>query len=129
MLQVVIGDTSCMDIDLEAHLHPTVRRALSALQGGDKLAWLTCFTASAKLFDNGKRASFQQFSRDGVGMMYFASIEHIDSDGRGVRGWFHLDHEEVVAYLKFRIDTTEMCSRLDVARLEGDRHMSLLEVA
>ena len=127
MQQVVFGDASCMDIDLEARLHPTVPMAIRALQAGDKLAWLTCFTASAKLFDNGKRGSFQQFSRDNVGVLYFTNIEHIDSDGRGLRGWLHLDHEEVVAYFKFRLDSTEMCSRLDVARLEGDRHLALLD--
>jgi hypothetical protein len=115
-----------METELEARLHPTVNKAIAALQVGDKLRWLTCFTASAKLFDNGKRGNFHQFSRDNVGAMYFTSIEHVDSDGRGVRGWLHLgDSEEVVAYFKFRIDTTEMCSRLDVARLEGDRHFSL----
>jgi hypothetical protein len=115
-----------MDIDSEARLHPTVHKAISALQAGDKLTWLTCFTASAKLFDNGKRRSFYQFSRDKVGEMNFTTIEHIDSDGRGVRGWFHLDDgEEIVAYFKFRIDTAEMCSRLDVYRLEGERHLPL----
>ncbi|RUL75905.1 hypothetical protein [Dyella choica] len=115
-----------MNIDLEAGLHPTVHRAISALQGGDKLAWLTCFTAAAKLFDNGKRGNFHQFSRDSVGVMHFIAIEHIDSDGRGLRGWLHLDHrEEVIAYFKFRVDSTEMCSRLDVARLEGAQHLSL----
>ncbi|GGA29946.1 hypothetical protein [Dyella nitratireducens] len=116
-----------MDIDLEAGLHPTVHKAISALQVGDKLTWLTCFTASAKLFDNGKRRGFHQFSRDHVGMMYFTTIEHVDRDGRGMRGWLHLgDDEEIVAYFKFRIDTAEMCSRLDVSRLEGDRHFPLL---
>ncbi|GLQ88335.1 hypothetical protein [Dyella flagellata] len=117
-----------MDIDLDVGLHPTVHKAVSALQAGDKLTWLTCFTASAKLFDNGKRSSFHQFARDNVGVMYFTTIEHIDSDGRGIRGWLRLDgHEEVVAYFKFRIDTTEMCSRLDVARLEGGQHLALQE--
>jgi len=115
-----------MAIDLEARLHPTVHKAISALQGGDKLRWLTCFTASAKLFDNGKRRGFQQFSRDNVGIMHFTGIEHIDSDGRGLRGRLHIgNNEEVTAYFKFRIDSTEMCSRLDVSRMEGDRHLPL----
>lgn len=115
-----------MAIDWEPRLHPTVHKAMSALQAGDKLRWLTCFTASAKLFDNGKRRGFQQFSRDCVGVMHFTTVEHVDSDGRGLRGRLHVgDREEIDAYFKFRIDSTEMCSRLDVSRLEGDRHLPL----
>lgn len=119
-----------MEIGPEVRLHPTVHAAISALQIGDKLTWLSCFIAAAKLFDNGKRSDFQQFTRESIGVIYFTAIEQADSDGRGVHGWLHTRDEKTVrAYFKFRLDNTAMCSRLDVARLEDDNMLPLLSVA
>lgn len=116
-----------MEIGSGLYLHPTVRTAISALQAGDRLNWLTCFTAGAKLFDNGKRKSLFNFTRDHIGSMHFISIERVDNDGRDVYGVLKVREEENIrAYFKFRLDAAAMCSRLDVGRQEGDEFLSLL---
>ena len=116
-----------MEIGSGLYLHPTVRTAISALQAGDRLSWLTCFTASAKLFDNGKRKSLFNFTRDHIGSMQFTSIERADNDGRDLYGVMKIRAEENVhAYFRFRLDAAAMCSRLDVGRQDGDEFLSLL---
>lgn len=119
-----------MDIDSGVYLHPTVRTAIAALEAGDKLGWLTCFTAGAKLFDNGKRKNLFHFTRDNVGSMYFTTIERADNDGRDVYGLLRIrDEENVQAYFKFRMDAAAMCNRLDVGRVDGDQLLFLLPFA
>ena len=116
-----------MEIASRLYLHPTVRSAIDALQAGDRLAWLTCFTASAKLFDNGKRKSLFNFTRDHIGSLRFTSIERSDSDGRDVYGVMQVREEEGVrAYLKFRLDAAAMCNRLDIGRQHGGQFQPLL---
>lgn len=102
-----------------------VRTAISALQAGDKLGWLTCFTAGAKLFDNGKRRSMFNFTRDHVGAMRFTEIERVDNDGRDVYGVIRLrDEQDIHAYFKVRLDAAAMCSRLDIGRTDEDQPLS-----
>ena len=116
-----------MDIGAGVYIHPTVRTAIAALQAGDKLAWLTCFTAGAKLFDSGKRKSIFNFTRDNIGLMHFTDIERVDNDGRDVYGMLRLRDEETIhAYFKFRLDAAAMCSRLDIGPVDGDQPLSLL---
>ena len=116
-----------MDIDSGVYLHPTVRTAVAALQAGDKLAWLTCFTAGAKLFDNGKRKNLFHFTRNSLGSIRFTDIERVNNDGRDIYGLLRIgDEENIHAYFKFRLDAAAMCSRLDVGRMDGDQLLSLL---
>jgi hypothetical protein len=119
-----------MEIGSGIYVHPTVRTAISALQAGDKLGWLTCFTAGAKLFDNGKRRSLFNFTRDNIGLMQFNDIERVDNDGRDVYGMLRFREEKSFrAYFKFRLDAAAMCSRLDIARMDGEQSLSLLPVS
>lgn len=119
-----------MEIGSGIYVHPTVRTAVSALQAGDKLGWLTCFTAGAKLFDNGKRRSLFNFTRDNIGLMQFNDIERVDNDGRDVYGMLQFREEESFrAYFKFRLDAAAMCSRLDIGRMDGEQSLSLLPVS
>jgi hypothetical protein len=106
----------------DLHLHPTVETALSALQAGDTLSWLGCFTAKAKLFEDGKRTDLYKFTREKVGWAYFTSLDHVHNDGRHVYGRLHVRRKGVIrVYFKFRLDTTGMCSRLDVGHWDGSR--------
>jgi hypothetical protein len=116
-----------MEIGSGLYLHPTVRTAIDALQAGDRLAWLSCFTAGAKLFDNGKRKSLFNFTRDHIGSIRFSSIERADNDGRDIYGVMQVREEENVhGYLKFRLDAAAMCNRLDIGRQEGEQSQPLL---
>jgi hypothetical protein len=119
-----------MDIGSGVYLHPTVRTAISALQAGDRLAWLSCFTAGAKLFDNGKRRSLFNFTRDYVGSLRFSAIERSENDGREVYGLMTMRAaEDAHVVFKFRMDAAAMCNRLDVGRTDGGQRLSLLPVA
>lgn len=119
-----------MEIPSGTYVHPTVRAAISAFQAGDKLGWLTCFTAGAKLFDNGKRRSVFNFTRDNIGTMQFTSIDRVDNDGRDVYGTLRVrDEGNVHAYFKFRLDAAAMCSRLDIGRVDGDQPLSLIPLS
>jgi len=116
-----------MEIGSGLYVHPTVRTAIDALQAGDRLAWLTCFTAGAKLFDNGKRKSLFNFTRNHIGSMQFTSVDRIDNDGREVYGVLQIrDEENVHVYFKFRLDAAAMCSRLDIGRQDGGQIQPLL---
>jgi hypothetical protein len=109
-----------MAIESDLYLHPPVETALSALQSGDKLSWLGCFTAKAKLFENGKRADLYQFTRQKVGWAYFISFDRVENDGRHIYGRLHIRQQGIIrVYFKFRLDTTAMCSRLDVGHWDG----------
>ncbi|RDS83504.1 hypothetical protein DWU98_03940 [Dyella monticola] len=110
-----------MAFEPEFHLNPTVKAALTALQAGDALAWLGCFTAKAKLFEDGKRADLYRFTREKVGWAYFTSLDHVREDGRHVYGRLHVRQRGVDrVYFKFRLDSTAMCSRLDVGHWDGN---------
>jgi hypothetical protein len=116
-----------MDIGSGVYLHPTVRSAISAMQAGDRLAWLSCFTAGAKLFDNGKRRSLFNFTRDYIGSLHLSAIERSDNDGRDVYGAIRIHGEEdAPVFFKFRMDAAAMCNRLDIGRLDGGQRLPLL---
>ena len=104
-------------MDLSKLTNPMVRKAIEALQAGDKAAWNSLFTADAKLTDDGSPRDFTAFSDDAVGHERFTAIDRVDNDGLDIYGSFHSDRwGDFRTYSRFHPGRDGKFSRLDIGQ-------------
>lgn len=97
--------------------NPTVKKALEALQAGDKTAWFSLFTSDAQLFDDGNPMNFRSFFEDALGHERFTSIDKVGHDGLQVYGRFHSDKwGNFKTCFKFMINASGQITRLDIGQ-------------
>jgi len=95
----------------------TVRRAIDALQQGDKKAWFSLFTGNALLFDDDSPLPFRPFFEKALGHERFTSIDRVENDGLDVYGRFHSDQwGDFKTYFKFRLNAEGLIERLDIGQ-------------
>jgi hypothetical protein len=96
--------------------NPIVKKAIDALQTGDKKAWFALFTDDAGLFDDGHKMDFKSFFEKALGHERFTSIDKAENNGLDVYGKFHSDQwGNFKTYFKFQIDN-DMIRRLDIGQ-------------
>ena len=104
-------------IDLEKLTNTGVRRAIQALQSGDKAAWLSCFSTDVTMTDDGSPRSFAKFSDQALGSERFLSIDKVDGAGLHLTGHFHSDQwGEFKTYFKFHTGADGKFDRLEVGQ-------------
>lgn len=97
--------------------HPTVKKAIDALQAGDKNAWFALFTADAELFDDGHKMNFKNFFDKALGHERFTAIDKVENNGLNLYGRFHSDQwGDFKTYFRFTINTEGKISRLDIGQ-------------
>ena len=95
--------------------NPTVRAAIDALQKGDRNGWVELFEPDARLYDDGKPRSLEEFTREALGHERFTSIEHVDRRGLELTGAFHSEKwGEFRTYFRFQLSAAGRIKRLDI---------------
>src|SRR5690606_29036857 len=98
-------------------VHPAVKKAIEALQAGDKAAWFALFTADAVLYDDGRKMDFRSFFDKALGHERFTAIDKVEQDGLAVYGSFHSDQwGDFKTYFIFRPGENGLFIRLDIGQ-------------
>lgn len=74
-------------MDLSKITHQNVRKAIEALQAGDK-SWYSFFTDHPVMTDDGNTVDFKSFFGKALGNEKFLSIDKVEEEGRAVYGNF-----------------------------------------
>ena len=99
--------------------NPVAKKAIDALQDGDKNAWFKLFTADALLFDDGNKIDFKGFSESALGHERFTSIDKIENEGLSLYGKFHSDKwGNFKTYFKFHINSSGKIQRLEIGQAD-----------
>ncbi|WP_336828015.1 nuclear transport factor 2 family protein [Sphingobacterium multivorum] len=96
-----------------------VKKAFDAWQKGDSQAFLSFFTADAKLYDDGSPRDFQKFVKEACGHERFTSIDKVENKGKDIYGNFHTNSwGDFRTYFKFYFNTEGKISRLDIGQAD-----------
>jgi hypothetical protein len=94
-----------------------VKKAIEALQAGDKDAWFALFTAEAELFDDGHKMNFKSFFDKALGHERFTTIDKVENKGLDLYGRFHSDQwGDFKTYFRFTINSDGKINRLDIGQ-------------
>ncbi|MCS4304084.1 nuclear transport factor 2 family protein [Chryseobacterium sp. BIGb0232] len=105
------------NMDTSKLTNNTVKTVFEAWQKGDNQAFLSYFTADAKLYDDGNPRDFQKFVKDACGHERFTSIDKVENDGKEIFGNFHTESwGDFRTYFKFHFDADGKISRLDIGQ-------------
>jgi hypothetical protein len=97
--------------------NPIVKKAIDALQAGDKKTWFALFTVNAELFDDGHKMNFKSFFEKALGHERFTSIDKVENNSLDVYGKFHSDQwGDFKTYFRFIINADGKISRLDIGQ-------------
>lgn len=80
----------------------TVRRAIEALQQGDREAWAALFEPDARFYDDGSPRSLEEFSQIALGHERFTTIEEQWGNFR--------------TYFRFQLSAAGKIRRLDIGQ-------------
>ncbi len=96
-----------------------VKKAIEALQAGDKNSWFSLAADNAQLFDDGNKMDFTAFFEKALGHERFTSIDKVENNGLTVYGRFHSDQwGDFKTYFKFHIDGAGRIDRLDIGQAD-----------
>lgn len=97
--------------------NPIVKKAIEALQAGDKKAWFSLFIADAELFDDGHKMNFKSFFEKALGHERFTNIDKVENQGLDVYGRFHSDQwGDFKTYFRFTVNPEGRISHLDIGQ-------------
>jgi hypothetical protein len=74
-------------MDISKITHPAVRKAIEALQAGDK-GWYSFFTDHPAMTDDGNTVDFKSFFAKALGNEKFLSVDKVENGGKDVYGNF-----------------------------------------
>lgn len=104
-------------VNTEKISNPTVKKAIEALQNGDKTTWFSLFTDNAELYDDGNKKNFNRFFSIAIGHERFTSIDKIENNSLTLYGKFHSDlWGNFQTYFKFQINDEGKIKRLDIGQ-------------
>jgi len=110
-----IKNTNAMNTDQLTN--PIIKKAIEALQTGDKKTWFDLFTADAELFDDGNKMNFKSFFDKALGHERFTAIDKVENNGLDLYGRFHSDQwGDFKTYFRFIINPEGRISRLDIGQ-------------
>lgn len=111
----IIQTTKTMNTDKLTN--PVVKKAIEALQTGDKKSWFALFTDDAELFDDGNKMDFKSFFEKALGHERFTSIDKVENNSFNIFGKFHSDQwGDFKTYFKFRINAEGKINRLEIGQ-------------
>jgi hypothetical protein len=97
----------------------TVRKAIDALQAGDRKNWFDLFITNAELYDDGNKQNFKTFFEKTLGHERFIKIDKVANNGLDVYGQFHSDQwGDFKTYFKFHVNHEGKISRLDIGQAD-----------
>lgn len=107
-------------MDIESLQHPVVKAAISAMQRGDRQAWLDLFATNAVFTDDGQRQDLVRWSdRElfGASTGQLTSVDRQKDGGLSLIGSFRSDRwGEFKTFLRFHVQDGKI-TRLDVGQL------------
>lgn len=103
-------------MDLSKITNDTVKKAIEALQAGDK-AWYTFFTENVVMTDDGTKVDFKDFFGHALGKERFLSIDKVENDGKEVYGKFQAGSWGIFkVFFKFHPNAQGKFDRLDIGQ-------------
>jgi len=103
-------------MDLSKITNDTVKKAIEALQAGDK-AWYTYFTENVVMTDDGTKVDFKDFFAHALGKERFLSIDKVENDGKEVYGKFQAGSWGIFkVFFKFHPNAQGKFDRLDIGQ-------------
>ena len=106
-------------MDTSLLTQPVVKKAIDALQVGNKAAWFSLFTDDAELFDDDHEKDFKHFFDKALGHERFTGIDKVDNNGLDIYGRFHSDTwGNFKTYFRFFINPAGSIYRLDIGQAD-----------
>jgi hypothetical protein len=106
-------------MDTSLLTQPIVKKAIDALQAGDKTAWFALFTDDAALYDDDNEKNFRHFFEKALGHERFTAIDKVENSGLHLYGRFHSDTwGNFKTYFKFFINPEGKIYRLDIGQAD-----------
>ena len=104
-------------IDLTRIPNALVRKAIEALQDGNKEQWFELFEDNATLYDDGRQISFKSFFQTAIGHERFTSIDKIENAGQHIFGHFHSDQwGDFKTFFKFHLSGNNKINKLEIGQ-------------
>lgn len=103
-------------MDLTKITNETVRKAIEALQSGDK-AWYSFFTDNVEMTDDGNKVDFKKFFAKALGGEKFLTIDKVENDGKSIYGNFKAGSWGTFkVFFKFHQNAEGKFDRLDIGQ-------------
>lgn len=97
-------------------INETVKKALEALQAGDKI-WYTFFTENPTMTDDGNKVDFKNFFTKALGTEKFLTIDNVENDGKDIYGNFKAGQWGTFPiFFKFHQNSDGKFDRLDIGQ-------------
>lgn len=104
------------NMDLSKITNETVRKAIEALQTGDK-NWYSYFTPNPFMTDDGNTIDFKNFFDKALGKEKFLSIDKVENEGKDVYGNFKAGQWGTFkVFFKFHQNDEGKFDRLDIGQ-------------
>ncbi|WP_291914503.1 hypothetical protein [Chitinophaga sp. CB10] len=104
-------------MDLSKITNEKVRQAIEAWQHGDSETFLSYFTDSPTMADDGNPRVFSSFVESACGHERFTSIDKVENNGLEVYGKFHTESwGDFKTYFKFHMNAAGKFDRLDIGQ-------------
>lgn len=103
-------------MDVSKITDPTVKKAIEALQTGDK-SWYSYFTENPAMTDDGNTVDFKSFFANALGKEMFLSIDRVENDGKNIYGNFKAGQWGTFpVFFKFHKNAEGKFERLDIGQ-------------
>lgn len=103
-------------MNMEKITNESVRKAIEALQAGDK-SWYNFFTDQVKMTDDGRTIDFKQFFAGALGKEKFVTIDKVENDGKDIYGPFKAgSYGTFKVFFKFHQNADGKFDRLDIGQ-------------
>jgi|GEM_PF-203065 len=104
-------------MDLSKITNPKVNAAMTAWQNGDSKTFLSYFTASPTMTDDGSPRSFQGFVKEACGEEKFLTIDTVENAGKDITGNFKAGKWGTFrVFFKFHQNAEGQFDRLDIGQ-------------
>ncbi len=105
-------------MDTSKLTNETIKKAIDALQQGDKQAWYSYFTNDAVFTDDGRTLDFKSFFDNAFDKKEkFLTIDKVENSGKDVYGNFYAGQWGTFrVYFRFHISDEEKINRLDIGQ-------------
>lgn len=104
-------------MDTNKLTNETVKRAIEALQSGNKDAWFSLFANEVAMTDDGNPKNFRSFFDNALGKEYFNTIDRVENDGLDIYGNFSAGQwGSFDVFFKFHLDQEGKIDRIDIGQ-------------
>lgn len=105
-------------MDLNKISNPTVKKAIEALQAGDK-SWYTFFIEKPVMTDDGNPVDFKSFFAKALGTEKFLTVDSVENNGKNIIGDFKAGSWGTFkVFFKFHQNTDGKFTQLDIGQVK-----------